>query len=287
MTDFIESIADLSQSYDGFLVDLWGVMHDGVRPFAEALKVLEHLRGKPVLLLSNAPRRSSSAQSMLRRIGIDDATYTHILTSGEATWLALRDRSDPWFAQLGSRVYHLGPIRDRGLIEDLDLEVISAPEHADFVVNTGPDDERDTAELTSFTDELKRFRASNLPMICANPDLIVHRAGETILCAGSLAEEYKRLGGDVRMVGKPDPSIYERALQMIDLPPSSVLAIGDSLRTDIAGAGGASIDALWILEGIHSAHATDRAAWSRLVDDLPVAACCSDETTGLVARFQL
>ena len=270
MTAFLETIADFSTNYEGFLVDLWGVMHDGIRPFAGALETLERLRGKPILLLSNAPRRASSAQEMLRRIGIDDSLYTHILTSGEATWLALRDRTDPWFAKLGKRAYHLGPERDRGLFDDLDLELVAAPERADFVVNTGPDDERDTAELASFADELQRCRLRNLPMVCANPDLIVNRGGATILCAGSLAEEYQRLGGDIRMVGKPNPSIYTRALEMIDLPASSVLAIGDSMRTDIAGAAGSSIDALWIMDGIHQHEAVDQAAIDRILSTLAV-----------------
>ena len=265
MTAFLDSISTLSEQYDGFFVDLWGVMHDGVRPFPEALAVLKKLHNKRVLLLSNAPRRSSSAQNMLRRIGIEDALYTHILTSGEATWLALRDRSEPWFSKLGHRAYHLGPIRDRNLLENLGLDIVGIPETADFIVNTGPDDERDTAELSSFAAELERCRVRNLPMVCANPDLIVKRANRTILCAGALAEEYVRLGGDVRLIGKPDPSFYQLALQMIDLPASAVLAIGDSLRTDIAGAAASSIDAVWILDGIHEHETTDHAATNELL----------------------
>ncbi len=275
MTAFLDSISELSEKYDGFFIDLWGVMHDGVRPFAKAVAVLDRLRNKRVLLLSNAPRRSSSAQRMLRKIGIEDALYTHILTSGEATWLALRERSEPWFAKLGHCVYHLGPARDRNLLENLGLDIVAGPETAHFIVNTGPDDERETAELSSFADELERCRLRNLPMVCANPDLIVKRAKSTILCAGALAEEYARLGGDIRLIGKPDPSFYQLALQNIDLPASAVLAIGDSLRTDITGAAASSIDAVWILDGIHGHETADQATATQLLKTFsrrPVAA---------------
>jgi HAD superfamily hydrolase (TIGR01459 family) len=247
----LTGLATLAENYQGFIIDLWGVIHDGVRPYAAAMEVLAHLQGRPVLLLSNAPRRAASAQAMLRRMGVPDTSYSHILTSGEVTWLALRDRTDPWFARLGSRVYHLGPERDRSLVEDLGLRLADTPPEADFLLNTGPDDERGRGPLEDFFPELEACRRAGLPMICANPDLVVMREGVRILCAGALAAHYASLGGDVRSMGKPDPAIYAQALSMLGLGPSEVLAIGDSLHTDVAGAAGAGIDAVWILGGIH------------------------------------
>lgn len=247
----LSGLGDIADQYDGFIVDLWGVVHDGINPYPGALDCLRHLQGRPVLLLSNAPRRAFAAQQMLRRMGIGDNLYTGILTSGEAVWLALRDRTDPWFARLGTRAFLLGPERDRNVLEGLGLGAAASPDAADFVVNTGPDDERDPRTLAPFLPTLQACLDARLPMICANPDLEVIRGGERILCAGALAEHYAALGGDVRSIGKPKPAIYDMALDMLGLEPRRVLAIGDSLRTDIAGAAGAGVDAVWVLGGIH------------------------------------
>jgi HAD superfamily hydrolase (TIGR01459 family) len=248
----VTGLAEIATQYDGFIIDLWGVIHDGINPYPGALDCLRHLRGRPVLLLSNAPRRAHAAQKMLRRMGIEDGLYTGILTSGEAVWLALRDRSDPWFARLGNRAFLLGPERDRNVLVGLGLDAAESPEAADFVVNTGPDDERDPTRLAPFLPALDQCLAARLPMICANPDLEVIRGGQRILCAGALAEHYAASGGDVRSIGKPHPAIYDMALDSLSLPRGRVLAIGDSLRTDIAGAAAAGVTAAWILGGIHS-----------------------------------
>ena len=185
-------------------------------------------------------------------MGVDDALYTAILTSGEATWLALRDRTDPWFARLGRRVYHIGPQRDRNVLEGLNLAVVDQPHEAEFVVNTGPDDDRlDPGTLEHFLPDLAACLDAQLPMICANPDLVVMRDGVRLLCAGSLAQHYAAAGGDVVSLGKPDNAIYRMALDELRVPAGRVLAVGDSLHTDIAGAAGAGIDSLWVLGGIH------------------------------------
>src|SRR5690242_6404720 len=130
----LTGFAPLAARYDGFILDLWGVIHDGVSPYPGAVEVLARLRdaGKRAVLLSNAPRRAHVAQKAMRGMGIADDLYTGILTSGEATHLMLRDRSDPFFAALGPRVYHLGPERDRNVIEGLPLQRVTRPEEADF-----------------------------------------------------------------------------------------------------------------------------------------------------------
>ena len=257
----IAGLGGIAGRYDGFIVDLWGVVHDGVRPYPAALEALARLAPRPVLLLSNAPRRAASAQNMLRRMGVADHLYTGILTSGEATWLALRDRTDPWFARLGTRVYHLGPQRDRNVLDALDLTVVARPAEAAFVVNTGPDDDmNDPGTLETFVPELQACLDARLPMVCANPDLVVMRDGARILCAGSLAQHYAALGGDVVSLGKPDPAIYAMALGLLGVPAARVLAIGDSLHTDIGGAAGAGIDSVWVLGGIHAASVGDHDA---------------------------
>ena len=249
----IGGLGEVARDYDGFIVDLWGVVHDGVAPYPAALECLRRLAGSRVLLLSNAPRRASSTRRMLQRMGLGDELYTGILTSGEAVWLALHDRADPWFARLGSRVYHLGPERDRGILDGLGLRRADRPDGADFVLNTGPDDDvAHAATLDVFVPELQACLDAGLPMICANPDLVVMRDGVRLLCAGSLAAYYAQAGGDVASFGKPEPAIYAMALGMLGVPHARVLAVGDSLHTDIAGAAAAGLASAWVLGGIHS-----------------------------------
>jgi HAD superfamily hydrolase (TIGR01459 family) len=250
---YLEGLSAIAESYDGFVLDLWGVVHDGLQPYDGALQCMRSMRGRPVLLLSNAPRRASSVQQTLRGLGIDDSLYTDILTSGEATWQALRGRTDPWFASLGRHVYHLGPVRDRGVFDGLDMVAAATPADADWLLNTGPDDTRELGTLEDFLPELQASFLAGLKMVCANPDLEIVRGGQRILCAGTLAAWYEANGGDVRWIGKPDPAIYGTALSMLMLPPSRVLAIGDSLRTDIGGARAAGLDSVWVLGGIHDA----------------------------------
>jgi len=253
--------APLAERYSGFILDLWGVIHDGINAFPHAVETLRRLRaaGKRTLLLSNVPRPNDAAQTMMRRMGIEDSLYTGILTSGEAVRRALRNPPDLWWAELGPRVFHLGPDRDRPVLEGLPLVLAPHPAEADFVLNTGPDDHRNPSNIEEFEPVLVDCARHRLKMICANPDLEVIRGGGRVLCAGALAVRYQELGGDVRSLGKPDPAIYQPVLEQLGLPPAEVLAVGDSLRTDIAGAVGVDLAACWVLDGIHGAAVKDAA----------------------------
>lgn len=259
--EHLSGFAPLASRYDGFILDLWGVIHDGVRPYPGAAECLEGLRrlGRPVVLLSNAPRRAAAAAAMLRQMGIADDLYTSLVTSGEVTHEILRDRGPSWARGLGRRVLHLGPERDRNLLDGLDLAETVDPEAAEFVLNTGPDDQNPT-DLAAFEPLLAAAAARALPMLCANPDLEVIRGGQRVLCAGALAERYAAYGGTVHAIGKPDPAIYRPVLARLGLPRQRVLAVGDSLRTDIAGAAAAGIAACWVLGGLHGALAADPGA---------------------------
>jgi HAD superfamily hydrolase (TIGR01459 family) len=251
--EHFSGFAPLADRFDGFILDLWGVIHDGVNAFPHAVDCLHHLRaaGKRTLLLSNVPRPNDAAQAMMQRMGIPDDLYTDILTSGEAVRRALQNPPDLWWAELGQRVFHLGPERDRGVIEGLPLTKVADPAAANFVLNTGPDDHRNPTDLAEFEAVLQDCARHHLPMICANPDMQVIRGGVRVLCAGSLALRYQELGGDVRSIGKPDPAIYQPVLQSLGLPVERVLAVGDALHTDIAGAAGVDIASCWVLSGIH------------------------------------
>ena len=269
----LPGMAALAALYDGFILDLWGVIHDGVRPYPGAADCLQRLRqaGKRCVLLSNAPRRSFAAEAMLRDMGIGPELYTGVLTSGEAVHLALRDRTEPWFAALGSRVWHLGPERDRNVMTGLELQLVATPAEASFVLNTGPDDHRPPDSIDPFEPDLAECARQGLPMVCANPDLEVIRGGVRVICAGALAARYEQLGGAVRSLGKPDPEIYHPVLTMLGTERARTLAVGDSLRTDIGGAQAAGVDSCWVLGGIHA---------DALGDD-PTAAAAHAKAAGL------
>jgi HAD superfamily hydrolase (TIGR01459 family) len=259
LMEHLPGFAPLARRYDGFILDLWGVIHDGVSAFPHAVDCLARLRqaGKRTLLLSNVPRPNDAARALMRQMGIPDDLYTDILTSGEAVRRALQRPPDLWWAELGQHVFHLGPERDRGVLEGLPLIKVAEPANANFVLNTGPDDHRNPTDMAEFEDVLRDCANHRLPMICANPDLQVIRGGVRVLCAGSLALRYQELGGDVRSLGKPDPAIYQPVLQSLGLPVGRVLAVGDALHTDIAGAAGVDIAACWVLSGIHGAALAD------------------------------
>lgn len=251
----LDRFAPLAERYDGFVLDLWGVIHDGVKPYPGAVETLRQLRraGKRSVLLSNAPRRSGAAQAAMRAMDIPDDLYDGILTSGEAVHRALRDRTDPWFAALGRRMLHIGPERDRNVFDTLDLDEVHAPEQAEFVLNTGPDDHTPGQTVEDFVRLLRRCRAANLPMICANPDLEVIRGGVRVICAGALARDYAAMGGDVVSLGKPDPAIYRTVFDMLGIADRRrILAVGDALATDIAGAAAVGMDGAWVIGGIHA-----------------------------------
>ena len=273
----LDGFAPLAARYDGFILDLWGVIHDGVTPYPGAVDCLRHLKalGKPAILLSNAPRRAHVAAEAMRGMGIGAELYTGIVTSGEVTHTLLRDRDTPEFAALGRRLYHLGPERDRNVFAGLDVDVADAPARADFLLNTGPDDLRSPTDPGEYEAELQACFAAGLPMVCANPDLEVIRGGLRLICGGALAQRYEAIGGQVIWVGKPFPMVYRPVLAQLALPLDRVLAVGDALRTDIAGAACAGIASCWVLGGIHAAELhgpADVAAAAAAAGLAPVAA---------------
>src|SRR5690606_34491373 len=232
------------------IVDLWGTVHDGIRPIPGAVDCLQRLKaaGGRVALLSNAPRRVRSVAARLDAMGVPRDAYDFLLSSGEAAHLALARRDDPWHARLGRRCFHLGPPRDDDVHQGIGLEIVDRPADADFVLATGIDDEDET--LADHEATLAAAAARGLPMVCANPDLVVMVGERRSICAGTLAARYEELGGDVFYHGKPYPSVYETCFAELGLDrPDQVLCIGDSLRTDIAGANRAGADSLLLTGG--------------------------------------
>lgn len=247
----INGLSEVAGGFDAFILDLWGVIHDGVEPYPGARDTLAAIRaaGKKTLLLSNAPRRGDALVEQLGRMGIGRDMYDLVLSSGEAVHMELARRTDPFYAALGRRLYHMGPERDANVFAGLDLAAVNL-EHADFILNTGPWDFTETVE--DYVPKMIQARARNLPMVCANPDLVVIRQGQPVVCAGALAQRYAEMGGVVSTLGKPDPAIYDLALEMLGVDRNRVLAVGDALHTDIKGARGAQIRAVFVTQGIHA-----------------------------------
>jgi HAD superfamily hydrolase (TIGR01459 family) len=208
----------------------------------------------------------------MQEIGIAADLYDVLHSSGEETWRLLKERTDPVFARLGRRFLPLMPERDRGLIDGLDLEAVQTPAEAEFVLVTGLEDAAET--VADYDHLLSAAARLGRPMVCANPDLEVVRDGIRELCAGALALRYEDLGGIVHYVGKPHPAVYHRCFDYLaGVARSRILAIGDSLRTDVAGAEGVAIDSLLVTGGIHAAELAG--AGGLHPDPVKLAAACA------------
>lgn len=254
LPDFHAGFDALADAYDAFIVDIWGVLHNGETVYPGVLETLRRLRamGRQVCLLSNAPRRADTVAERLKHFGVfrGDA-YDHVMSSGEATYIALRDRPDDFHRALGRTCVHIGPDRDLCLHRGLDYQLVERVEDAAFLLNSGPIDWEETIE--DHLPVLEPAARAGLPMVCANPDLVVVLGDRLVLCAGTFARAYEELGGQVVYHGKPHADVYERCFELLDAPGRDrVLAIGDGLRTDIKGANGFGIDSLLITRGIHA-----------------------------------
>jgi HAD superfamily hydrolase (TIGR01459 family) len=247
----IEGLRQLDGAYDAYIVDLWGCLHDGIQAYPEALVWMARVRdhGARVILLSNAPRRSSAVSRQLLRMGVAADAYDAVMTAGEAVRLEIEAAMDPWYAGLGRRFFHIGTEPDAALLDGLEFARVDVPGEADFVLCCGI--RKPQEKLAEFEPMLARFLELGLPMVCANPDKSVLRGASRELCAGAIAERYAEMGGRMREEGKPYPGVYRHCLELLnDRPGARVLCIGDGLRTDILGAHEAGLDALWVTGGL-------------------------------------
>jgi HAD superfamily hydrolase (TIGR01459 family) len=252
----LSSLAEWSDRYDVIFSDVWGVVHNGLSAHPEAGKALTRFRegGGVVVMISNAPRPQWSVIEQLDQIGVMRSAYDAVVTSGDVTHQLARAEPD-------NRCFHIGADKDEPLFRDLGVRRVGV-EEASFVICTGlADDEKETAE--DYRGIVEAIHRRNLPMICANPDLVVERGHKLIPCAGAIAAIYETMGGKVVHAGKPHPPIYAatlaKAATILGRPPekSRILAIGDAIRTDVVGAMQFGVDSLFLSAGIHAADLHD------------------------------
>lgn len=250
----VSHIAPLTEQFDACLCDLWGVVHNGLQALPEAVECLIALRdgGKLVVFLSNAPRPPDSVARQIRRLGVPDAAYDGIITSGGLA------RAHVETSFRGGSFYHLGPDRDNETIANIPLRKLSTPDGADIVICTGLLDGSED-KIDDHLDLLQSIADAGIPFVCANPDRVVHVGRNEVYCSGELAHRLESLGGKVRWFGKPFANAYQAAEDLLNtingrpIEKSRILAIGDSMETDIRGAYDAGLQSLLIADGIHHA----------------------------------
>ncbi|MGB0843357.1 MAG: TIGR01459 family HAD-type hydrolase [Alphaproteobacteria bacterium] len=260
-TKFLDTCSGLIEAYDYFILDLWGVVHNGKQPYAGALDFMaavQKTEGKTLTLLSNAPRRVASVEDTLsNRIGVARDLYDFVMTSGEDAFQHLENRPDPFYKSLGRKAWLLGALpNDQSMVEGYtcDIEFVESAFEADFILNTGPSGPEPKVE--DWDNEIQDWLKRDVPMICANPDRVVHFGDQLHLCAGGVAERFENKGGLVRWHGKPFAGVYETVFDKLALKDTffdkqKALMVGDSFITDVAGANSAGIDSVLISGGIY------------------------------------
>ena len=251
MPPLIAKFSEIAPDYDVLLCDVWGVIHNGIAAFPPACDALmrTRARGSLVVLITNAPRPNDVVSRQLERLHVPRETYDAIVSSGDVTRSVIE-------ARRGETLYHLGPERDRSIFRGLDVHFAS-PETADYVVCSGlEDDETEVPE--DYRPRLEAMLKRKLFMVCGNPDVVVERGSALVYCAGAIADLYATMGGEVLYAGKPYRPIYDMALARAEeaagrkIAPSRVLAVGDSVRTDLKGARAVGVDFLFVTSGIHA-----------------------------------
>lgn len=250
MTTILDAAGALIARYDVLFCDIWGVVHDGRQAYKQACAALARFRdaGGTVVLISNVPTTRHSVAPLIASFGVPETSWDAMVTSGDLTRFEIGRTG-------AKRIFHIGTERDREIFDGLGVSLVE-PEEAELVVATElVDDRNETPE--QYRPLLERCHARGLPFICGNPDLVVHVGEDLLPCAGALAAIYEELGGSVVWCGKPYRPMYERALELAQekrgaaVAQGRILAIGDALRTDMAGARDYGVDGLIVVNGIH------------------------------------
>ncbi|MCK5518168.1 MAG: TIGR01459 family HAD-type hydrolase [Alphaproteobacteria bacterium] len=252
-TMFCQGLYELMDSYDGFIMDQWGVLHNGLVPCDGAIDVLNHLkrRKKQVVILSNSAKRANDNVERLKKLGIRPGHYRGVVSAGEVTWQGLKEQKNLPFKELGKKCYLVSRPNDKSLLEGLDIELVSGIEQAQFILITSFDPVH--TKMEDLDPIFKKAVAMRIPAICANPDVVTIYDRERSIGPGAIAMRYHELGGAIHYIGKPHKTIFRYCLSLFEnIIPSRILIIGDSIQHDIVGGVGMDIDTAFITSGIHT-----------------------------------
>ena len=242
--NIINSLKEISANYELFILDIFGVIHDGDDPYPGIVEMIDYLgtQNKKIAFLSNAPRRSEKALKALEKFGINENMFDFILTSGEHAYYYFE-------VQKKLKYFYIGPEKDRDLLVGLPHQEVAIAEDADVAIATGLDLGQTVDDVMP---QLKSIKAADLMLHCINPDLYVHKkSGRSHICAGAIAKAYNKLGGEVQFYGKPFQGVYDEVIDEFEISRKKVLCVGDSLETDIRGANMANLDSVFISSGMH------------------------------------
>lgn len=254
-TKFCQGISDISDSYVGFIIDQWGVLHDGEHAFDGVVDCLKELqaRKKYVIILSNSGKRAEENAKRLEDLGIGRHLYNTLLTSGEMTWNGLSEQKEGYFRNIGKKCLLISRGGDRSIVQGLDIQVVENAKDANFLIISGSDAPDKTIE--DYEPILRDAARYSLKAICANPDSQGVMNGKNIMGPGTLAARYKDFGGVVEYIGKPHQPIFQqciRILQQHDIYPGQTVIIGDTMAHDILGGSLVNIDTCLVKRGLHA-----------------------------------
>lgn len=255
-TKFCEGISDISDSYAGFILDQWGVLHDGEKAYDGVIDCLKELkaRKKHVLILSNSGKRALENKERLKKLGIGPSLYDQIITSGEMSWQGMNDQDTKPFVGLGQKCYLISRGGDRSIVDGLDIEVVDDIKNATFLLVSGADSPEKTLE--DFEPTLKQAARMGMPMLCANPDSRGVMGSQNIMGPGTLARRYQDFGGVVDYIGKPHQPIFQHCIKILqakEIYPGQTIMVGDAMAHDILGASLVNIDTCLVQTGLHEA----------------------------------
>ena len=253
----IKSLSDIVEQYEAFILDQWGVMHDGFKGYPDAISCIKKLieLDKKLIIISNSSKRKKTTIKKLPKLGFNPNNFIEVMTSGEMIWQCLYTRTDPLIKKLSKNCYYLSDLKNKDELEfkdGLNFNFVKDINKADFILACSINKNYTTLDYVPL---IKQAIENNILFICANPDFetIETSSINSNICMGTIAKLYNDLGGDVFMLGKPNTKIYLEATKNIkEIKKSKILAIGDSVHHDIQGAINFGIDSLLISSGLHS-----------------------------------
>lgn len=254
-TKFCQGISDISDSYSGFIIDQWGVLHDGDKPYEGVIDCLKELksRNKFIIVLSNSGKRAEQNKERMKKIGIGPSLYDAIVTSGEMTWQGLHEQNEGFFKNIGKKAYVISRGGDTSIVDGLsEISIVSDVEEADFLIISGTDAPEKTLE--DYESLLKKAVRKRLKALCANPDSQGVMGAGYIMGAGTLARRYTDFGGVVHYIGKPHQPIFQHCIKMLqekEIYPGQTVIIGDTMAHDILGGSLVNIDTCLVRDGLH------------------------------------